>query len=255
MTRNLKALGVALMAVFAMSAVAAQGAAGHEFHADGEKAISTGTNDLVVSDGGGTKTELSVHEFTVGTAGVVKCNKLETESTQKGTLVSANTYKSDELTVTPRYTECTFGGNPATVDFEHCAYKFDSDTTLGNTTGNEHANVEIECEAGSSIKIVTSVCTLTVGAQLIKHAVRYVNDPHSVNAINVISTAHAVVVGNLNDKGGCVLIPKGAVGKYIGTATASCSRDDGTELTGTTKTTPKGLTTEGPATECKLGPN
>lgn len=238
---KLKALGLSLFAILALGALSAQGVQAHEFHGDGEKGVGTGI-------------DTTDHEFTIGTAGVVKCTTMEAEGTQAGTFVSAGTYTSDTGTVTPRYSGCSFGGQPATVNFEHCAYLFDSDTTAGNTTGGEHANVELKCAEGNSVKVKTSICTLTIGQQLIKHAVRYEDDPGNKNAGIVIATAHGVVISH-SGVGGCALVPKGAVGKYVGTSTGTCYREDGNELTGTDKTTPQGLTTEGPETECKLGPD
>ena len=105
MTRKLKVLGLALLAVFALGAVGAQGASAgtdHEFHSDGEKTVLTGTN-------------VGAHKLQVGEAGTVECTIATIQSTQKGTLVSAGTYKSDTITVKPSTSNCTFGGQPATV--------------------------------------------------------------------------------------------------------------------------------------------
>jgi len=257
MRGNLKAVGVVLVAVLAMSSLAAaQGASAaveHEFHSDGEKAVVTGTNSIVPANTVGTET--SIHEFTVGSSGVWKCAKVQTESTQVGkeTTPGSGTWATDTITVVPHYSECTFGGNPATVNFHHCAYVFDSDTTTGNTTivGSEHASWSIECK-DNPITIATSVCTITIAPQEIKDAVRYENDPHNKNAIKTIWTAHNLVIGNLNDKGGCVLLPKGAVGKLIGTTTGTCFKDVGTTPAETAKTTPTEKTVEGSQTECKV---
>jgi len=274
MTRNLKALGLALVAILAMGVVVAQGASAaetkHEFHADGEKTIVTGTNSIIGTNGKGeTETQLSVHEFAVGGAGTVKCNKVETESTQVGTKVGTETYAAATITVVPRYEECTFAGGAATVNFNHCAYVFYGQTTLGNptdfpkegteeTTKEEHANVEIECSGGSVVEVDTSLCTITVGPQLIKHAVRYENDKHNSNAVNVIATAHKVVTGKkktTESQTGCLLFPTGEIGKYTGTTTGTCFRDDSlTTPKETEATTPKGLTKEGPQTRCTVSP-
>jgi hypothetical protein len=52
---------------------------------------------------------------------------------------------------------------------------------------------------------------------------------------------------------GCIPFPTGAIGKYIGTTTNKCFRDDTkVPLTGSGKTTPSGLLEEGPTTNCTV---
>ena len=245
MIRNLKALGLALLAICALGAVASSAASAaveHDFHADGEKAVTTATG--------------ANHEFLVG-SNPVKCKKVQAEGTQVGK-GSGTTWAADEITVTPHYEECEFGGKPATVDFMHCAYKFDSDTTTGNTTGGEHAQVEVECQGEDTITVITSVGTITVGPQVIKDAISYKNDPSNKNAIEVIATAHEITVSCMRTLesqpvNGCLLVPTGKVGKYTGTTTSTCYKDEGTALVGTETTTPTGKTKESVAeTECKV---
>ena len=254
MTRNLKALGLALLAICAFGALAAQGASAaleHEFHSAVANTIVTGKNIE------------GKEKFAVGAAGTVECNKSIFEAQQTGTEVSANTFQSDTLTVTPRYEECTFGGQPATVSFNHCAYVFDSDT--GETepekeVKTQHANVEVECgknekEEVSRIEIDTSVCTITIGPQVVKHAVKYEADGSNESAIKIKSTATKVVTGKVKtteSQTGCLLFPTGAIGTYTGVATSECFKDEGSLLTGTEKTTPKGLTKEGATAKCAV---
>jgi len=245
MTRNLKALGLALLAICALGTVAtsaASAAVEHEFHYDGERGVATGTG--------------SNHEILIG-SNPVKCKKVQSEATSQAVLVSAGTFKTDQITVTPHYEECEFGGKVATLDMMHCALVLDSDTTTGNSTGGEHAQVEIECNGTDVVTIITAVATITIGPQVIKDGISYKNDPSNKNAIEGVTTAHEINVGcsrtlESQPVNGCLLIPTGKVGKYTGTMTATCLRDDGTALAGTEKTTPTGKTTEGPETECKI---
>jgi len=243
MTRNLKTLGLALVATLAIGALVAQGALAaenHQFHADAAKVDSTGQ-------------QIGAHELVVGTAGTVKCNAVNGEATHTFTEVSAGTFERDTITVAPHYSECTFGGSPATLNFNHCAYVADSDTTAGNTTGGEPANVEVECAAGSVVEIATTVCTLTIGPQVISDAARFEDDPNNKNSIITKATAHGIVIGNKADKAGCALVPKGAIGKYNGEVTLTCYKDEGsTALEGTERTTPTGLLKHGPETECRI---
>jgi len=222
---------------------AASAAVEHDFHADGEKANVTGTG--------------ANHEILVG-SNPVKCKRVQGEATSTGTLVSAGTYKVDEITVVPHYEECEAGGKPATVDMMHCAFIVDSDTTTGNTTGGEHAQVSVECAGTDVITVVSSIGTVTIGPQTVKDSVRYVNDPSNKNAIEGIATAHEIEMSCMRTLesqpvNGCLLIPTGKVGKYTGTMTATCYKDgSGSPLEGTAKTTPTGTTVENGETECKV---
>ena len=243
MTRNSKKLGIAVLAVLMLGAMAssAWAATEHEFHADGEKTILTGEN-------------VGTWKFAVGAAGTVECTKAEGEGTSTGTLVSAGTYKTDSITGTGRTSGCTFGGQPATVKENHCGTIIDSDTTEGNTDGGEHANAEVECAEGNKVEIDTSVCTITIGAQLVKHAVRFENETNS--SILAKTTAKKVVVGKLKtteSQTGCLLFPTGAIGTLTGTARSKCFKDESEgALSGTERTTPQGLTKEGATTECSV---
>jgi opacity protein-like surface antigen len=251
MTRNFKALGLALLAICALGAVVAQGASAaedkHKFHSDGPNTVITGK-----AIGGN-------HTFAVGTAGTVECTSAEFESTQTGTEVGVETYSNETLTVVPHYSGCTFGGQPATVTVKHCAYIFYGQTTPGNSDGGEHANVEIECEGeGGRIEIDTTVCTITVGGQLVKHAVRYENDPESTSAVKIKATAKKIVTGKVKtteSQTGCLLFPTGEIGTYKGTVTSECFKDEGSAISEkTAKTTPTGLTKEGKTTKCTVSP-
>ena len=236
MNRNLRALGLALLAVFALGAIGAQAASAHEFKSDGQRSVITGAN-------------VGAHEFTVGSVGTVSCSTAKFEGTVDA---GAGKTEVDEITIKPTYTGCTFGGQAASVFFNDCAYVFDSDTTAGNSTGGEHANVKIECGVNNTVKVHTVNCTITVGPQEIKHGVRYVNDGASAN--ETIATAHNIVVGKERNTGsqpanGCLLFPTGAVGKYVGTATNKCFQDEGSAQAN--PTTP-GSTQDATTTTCSV---
>jgi hypothetical protein len=134
----------------------------------------------------------------------------------------------------------------------HCAFVLDSDTTTGNPEGGEHANVEIEC-TGGQIEIDTISCTVTIGAQLVKHAVQFEAD--TTSSVNGIFSAKGIVTGKLKtteSQTGCILFAAGAIGTMSGVGTTECFKDTGSVLTGTEKTTPQGLTSEGTSTECGI---
>lgn len=137
MIRNLKALGLALMAVFAMSAITASGAAAQkgELTSDGSFYL-VGTelaegNELKYPGLPGTTCKES--HFKAGVVGETPHAALENGATV--------------FTVVPTYTNCKVGIFPATVDMTGCDYKF----TLGETTGEPSANTygvdaTLECE-------------------------------------------------------------------------------------------------------------
>jgi hypothetical protein len=234
MTRDLKALGLALLAVLGLLALTGKATA-HELHSENEKTILTGR-------------DFYVEKIAIGAAGTVECKKTEFESTQTGAFVSSETYASNTITLTPRYSECTFGGKAATINFSHCAYIFYTDTTEG------HANIEIECSEGGKIEIETSICTATIGPQLIKHAISYENTSWAV--FMATATAKSIVTSKAKtteSQTGCLLFPTGAIGTYTGTPTIECLVDSGSALTETAKTTPQGNTTESAITsDCNL---
>lgn len=242
MTRYMKALGLAVLAILAMGALTAQGASAEkaqEFHSDGSWTVGTGASTGKM-------------KLTIGAVGSVECNATF-EDQSGGVEKSANTYVSDMLTVTPRFTECTFGGQPATFNVNHCAFVLDSDTTEGNPEGGEHANVEIECAVSDKIQIHTINCTVTIVSQLVKHAIQF--EPDTSTSVKGIVSAKNIVIGKERNTAsqplnGCITFPTGAVGSVTGNGTTKCYRDDGSKLSGTEKTTPNTL--EGPLTECSV---
>jgi hypothetical protein len=127
MIRNLKMMGMSLMAILAMSAIAAAGASAQSqmFHSDGSPTTlkSDALNAQVFSS----------------PAGEVKCNTvtLDEASFTGETLTT--------ITAQPTYTNCKAfipGEVAASVDFSECDYKFTSD-------GPTH----LECEGGGSVHI------------------------------------------------------------------------------------------------------
>ena len=154
MRRKTKGLGLVLVAVLALGAIGAQGAAGHEF--------STAYHTTVIS---GPNEPGSVYTLTTNTGAAVGCNK----SSLRG--VQLATTEADTWTLVPSYSECTFAGNAATIKVVDCAYIFESDTV------GEHADVDLECSEGGQIEIVTSACTLDIRAQTaIEKGARYFNE-------------------------------------------------------------------------------
>jgi hypothetical protein len=141
MIRNIKVLGLALVAVLAMSVVAVGSASAAEF---------TASAYPVEGEGGQT----TPHKLTIqGSA--VECST----ATFRGSLSAAST----ELDITPVYEGCkAFGFLNMTVNTNGCTYKFTAGTGSGdNYTGGVH----IVCPAGKSITVVAATCTVHIPPQ------------------------------------------------------------------------------------------
>lgn len=162
MIRNLKTLGLALVAVLAFGAIAASGASAaveHTFNSELEKTVLTGDNDglgalnLSVTNKGGTK--LTVSCTTASFAGD-QTGKTADGITLHPTFGKANT-KGEAGS-------CKLGGIGATVTTTGCNFTFDSDTSA-NGLGGEDATTSVECEAGKSIKSTAAGCTVSIASE------------------------------------------------------------------------------------------
>ncbi|HEX7278554.1 MAG TPA: hypothetical protein VF255_02915 [Solirubrobacterales bacterium] len=137
MTRKLKALGLALVAVFAMSALSAASASAIEFHS------AVAHTELRAEQHAGEDT------FTVN-AGTVRCSHV----TYAGTESFAT---SSFQTVTPTYTGCrAFGFVSTTIDTNGCSFHFSSNGQ----------SFSIFCGAGNPMAVTAFNCWVTVGTQL-----------------------------------------------------------------------------------------
>jgi len=186
MNRKFKALGLALVAVFAMSALASASASAEDFHS------STTPTSI--------KAHSESNQVFVATS-TITCTTGEFTGTQVGTT-------ADELTIHPVYTNCnsSFGGNPTTVTTEGCNYLFDSDLVNG------HATVKIECEAGKFITIDNSLCKIYIGAQTVSQGVTYTN-LNEESEVTVNATATSIDVAK---KEGSLCFLVGSTGTYTG---------------------------------------
>lgn len=155
--RNLRKLGLVLMAVMALGAVVASAAqAESQFTATEYPATITGhqegeVNRLVV---GGITVECEVATF-------------------HGTLAGA----SSSLTVTPDYTGCeTSLGTEATIDTAGCDYLFHAGAAVeGSNHDSYEGSVDVSCETGKEIRVTAGFCNVDVAAQSINSGITYTN--------------------------------------------------------------------------------
>jgi hypothetical protein len=163
MTRNLKTLGLALLATFAMSAVLASAA--------------SATNDVFRSESSPMifkGEQVSTAKFTLA-GQAVECTTASYEATATGTLAT------EIKTISPNLNGCTFGGGEAPIHLNGCKLNF-----TGTTDVNGDAQVSIvDCNAEKSIEVTLKAlqCIITLkakgaadGNQVAEEGVRYTND-------------------------------------------------------------------------------
>jgi hypothetical protein len=190
--RNIKALGLALVAVFAMSAVIASAAqAEQSYRSSGTPTELSGT-------------QVATNKFHVPGAGTVECTGANFTGTVTGTAVST-------LEVHPTYSNCVaFGFAGTHITTTGCNYKFD--TPVAN-----QAAVHVLCTGTNTIKITptffgASVCTVEVGSQTPTGVVDLANNAGKTDVL-VTST-----VTGISHTAGCGA-SAAADGEYTGSVT------------------------------------
>ena len=219
MIRNLKVLGLAVVAVFAMSAMVASAAqaAPYWFKSDGAAGSTTKLVGEQKERTGGL-----IDEFTT-TAGVVKCTKTHYTGN-----VTTNTVTT--VTIHPEYTGCTAFGFPATVTVAAgCNYVFHTEEATAG--GIYHSTVTLDCSSGD-ITVVAAIAGVTkctvhvtpqdVGTVTLTNGVKKsgVKDVHADIDLSGIKYTETAGTGG----GACLSTKAGedaANGTYKGTATLS----------------------------------
>jgi hypothetical protein len=163
MTRNLKALGLALLAAMAIGAIAAQASSAateHSFRLGANETVLTGKTESY-----GNANHLS-QEVLTATAGLT----VDCYGTYEGLQVGQTL---DEVTVHPKYTTCTPDGT--TVDTNGCNFVFESNTDVssGHFSAEEHATTRIECSEGhTAIEMTRPGCNIVFHPQTVR-GIRY----------------------------------------------------------------------------------
>jgi hypothetical protein len=149
MIRKSKALGLALVACFAMSALVASAAQGAEFHSSLEHTEIHGS-------------QIGTHVFTVGGGfGNITCE----EATFSGTSAAKTT---SEVTVVPSYNKCRESafGSAVTVTCLECGYLF-------TANGVVHVEGEFLLHTGTG-------CTIHIKKQTLETGTTYDNGPSDI---------------------------------------------------------------------------
>jgi hypothetical protein len=173
MTRNLKTLGLALVAVFAMSAVAASTASAQQ-----GKLTSDGPVTLIGTETG----ELFANSFT-GNSGKITCpGSVFTGHKYNVTPHVAGASGETTATITPHYPKhCTahipfLGTRTATVTTNGCDFVFHIGSTTGGVANTYGVTADQVCPVGKSIEVhvycagcshvdTNSICTIKTPAQ------------------------------------------------------------------------------------------
>jgi hypothetical protein len=195
MRGTLKALGLALLAALALSAVAATGAQAENketgrFTAEKFPAVATGHQEG----------EVNRLKITTGAGETVRSIECAS-ATYEATLPE----KSTSLTVTPHYTGCKNNdGIEVHVDLNGCDFKFTSETYT-KATEETHGKVHIECPVGKQIEITVRnpfgtttgapLCVIDIKAQTGKATLTYTNKPAEAPTPKPYVTVHANVTG------------------------------------------------------------
>jgi hypothetical protein len=215
MIRNLKFLGLALVAVLAMSAVGAGAASADEFKA--ESAPLT----LTAKQGEPTDT-FSTH------AGNVKC----TTATYKGTQATTS---ATTIRVAPTYSGCTFVGLNSTITTNGCEYLFHVPATAGVTTGT----VDIVCTGSNEITVTApnpalgkAKCIVHVPPQTGLGVVTYSNLGAGATrevkvSVKLTGLKYSQTAG-VAESGNCETKDNTTTGTYEGSATVTGETHEGT---------------------------
>jgi hypothetical protein len=196
MIRKSKALGLALVAVFAMSAVIASAASASTFHAAKYPVTLSGS-------------QTTTHVFSASGTSV---------SCEKATFAGSASADSSEVTIHPTYSGCTaFGFVGATVNTEECNYVFHSGATTNEKEEIYAGTTDVKCPAGQSIKVTASTCALEIKGQTGLSSVSFDNNAAGTETVG----ANVEKIANTVTKDGflCPLNGTGNFtdGKYTGT--------------------------------------
>lgn len=213
MTRNLKVLGLAFVAVFAMSAIAASAAqaSAHIGWAEGTTTL-TGHAAAV----GGTQA------FTT-TAGTITCNEIFAKVETAGYSNPTSTIETSEL----KYDNNGTGNCPSNligfepkIEMNGCNYLFHLEETDGEEM-TVSGTADVVCPAGAFIKINGgAACTVYVGSQTGIHITAHTVTPPEAEPEDVLITANTGKVIKYHHEGLCGK-GEGEDGSYVGNTTVT----------------------------------
>jgi hypothetical protein len=154
MIRSIKALGLGLLAVLAVSTAAAPAASANPFfHGEFAGTFLTGAQTGIVAN------------VLTTDLGEMKCNVVKFGGMQAPMTTTTMTLK-------PNYEECQMAGENAVVTLNGCRYTFH----LEEQAEPIEARMGIECPAGEELEIDTPECTTTIPPQEPRKEVTFTNE-------------------------------------------------------------------------------
>ncbi|HET7122190.1 MAG TPA: hypothetical protein VFI17_13180 [Solirubrobacterales bacterium] len=217
MIRNVKALGLALIAVFAMSAMVASAAQAE----NGVLDLRPGAAGTKVKINGA---QVNKHVFTV-TESNVECNVAEFQG------IGEYETNATTLSVHPVYTGCTaFGFLNANVNTENCNYEgmangAGESTEEGKMLTWNTGEIKVVCSGTNTINInAAGVCEASVGSQTIANGLKFTNTTvEGKMDFDIIANKAPVKTKKNLDGFGCPFKEKGeTTGEYTGPTTIRC---------------------------------
>jgi hypothetical protein len=180
MTRNLKILGLSVLAGLALSATSASPAsASPKFHSEFAGIFLTGGQTGVVAN------------VLTTDLGEMKCNVVKFNGTQAAMTTTT-------MTLTPKYEECKIGGENAVVTMHGCNYTFH----LEEQEEPVEARMGIECPVGQKIEIDTAECTTTISPQEPRKTVTFTNEGEGTTR-SVIADLNVTGIHYIEHGAGC----------------------------------------------------
>lgn len=214
MIRNYKGFMLALLAMCAFSAFAAQGATAKPLTIDGTPPPT------VYITGTGTS-----HKFTVPGVGSVTCT-----SSQWSASKAPESGAISEITILPHYTGCTaFGFASTDIKVNGCQYTLTTPTSISAGVVTWHpANIHV-CPGGQKIEITpttfgASVCTQTIGKQTPTEG--HITGSNVAGSSPMHATDEVTVKGITYTGTGGACGTAGANAEYSGDTTIKCYSDE-----------------------------
>ncbi|HET7120631.1 MAG TPA: hypothetical protein VFI17_05215 [Solirubrobacterales bacterium] len=212
MIRNLKSLGLGLVAAAALWVAAPS------------SAQATTPQLLVLNTATVSGNSIGLHTFTID-GNSVECSFAPFGAV--GTVNGGQTW----ITVHPNYGSCkAFTFLNANVNTEGCNYEF---MATGNESSGRWANgqMKISCSLGSSIVINagSGACVATLNSQTVNSGISFVNTEASPMDFHLEALVATVVVNKTVDGFGCPFNSTGSTfGSYTGLSEMRCSNENGT---------------------------
>jgi hypothetical protein len=216
MTRKIKALGLAFVAVAAMSMVAAGGAQASELHA-----ATAGANTVITAEqyvGG----QQNASRLTPPNGIPVVCTQAHFDTVGLQKNADAVPKTTQQITLTPQFTGCVLAGQPETTKMNGCKWTLTGAGQPANT-----AKVDIVgCTAGKQIVInAAGLCEIRTPEQATGGHITFAQTGQDVTATIRLTGIAYQVTGPLCGHTNNVTTVDG---EYQGTVTVRAFEDNGT---------------------------